>query len=118
MVKQDSSSYLDEIRKETAGSRVTVYRNREWILEAVREGSSKRLIYDKLVEKEALQITYQYFARLVNKLLAESGEKQQKSPNPTTSGKPKKQQDRTKPPEDTGPKQFKHNPIPNEDELY
>ena len=42
--------YLVQLRKEHAGGKVTVYRNRNWILQALSEGISKRAIYDALRE--------------------------------------------------------------------
>ena len=59
--------YLVELRKEHAGGKVTVYRNRDWILQALSEGFSKRAIYDALREREGLTIGYSTFAKHVQK---------------------------------------------------
>ena len=52
----DDHHYLAEIRKQSAGGKVTVYRNREWILKALDDGVTKRAIYTILHEREGLAI--------------------------------------------------------------
>jgi hypothetical protein len=112
MLESTGKTYLDEIRRQSTGGKVTVYRHREWILAALREGNQKRQIYDLLVDKEGLTISYQQFAKLTAKLMAEAGV----NPAPAPS------QPRPKPgrvePAVAPSRRFQHNPIPDEDELF
>ena len=50
--------YLVELRKEHAGGKMLYYRNRDWILQALSEGITKRAIYDAPEERRGLTIGY------------------------------------------------------------
>ena len=112
MWESSSKTYLDEIRRQSTGGKVTVYRHREWILAALREGNQKRQIYDLLVDKEGLTISYQQFAKLTAKLMAESAPKSVPAPS-----QPRPTPSRVEPAAAQS-RRFQHNPIPNEDELF
>ena len=118
----DDHHYLAEIRKQSAGGKVTVYRNREWILKALDDGVTKRAIYTILHEREGLAIGYATFAKHVQKLVAiRAG---QSTPATAAAANPPKprsgETERSKSPsqaEVTEIKRYVHNPIPNLDEL-
>ena len=65
----ETINYLAEIRKQSAGGKVTVYRNREWILKALEDGVTKRAIYD-LARARRPRHGYATFAKHVQKLVA------------------------------------------------
>jgi len=118
----DDHHYLAEIRKQSAGGKVTVYRNREWILKALDDGVTKRAIFTILHEREGLAIGYATFAKHVQKLVAiHAGQSTPATATASNPPKPKsKDADRTKAHakgEVTEIKRYVHNPIPNLDEL-
>jgi hypothetical protein len=118
----DNHRYLEEMRRQQAGGKVTVYRNRAWILEALDEGITKRAIYAKLVESEGLIIGYQAFAKHTQKLLAiRDGKKPTKrDPGPPNQSAAKADKSRNKNKQNTSVteiKRYVHNPVPNLDEL-
>ena len=118
----DDHHYLAEIRKQSAGGKVTVYRNREWILKALDDGVTKRAIFTILHEREGLAIGYATFAKHVQKLVAIRAA--QSTPATPTAANPLKPKsgdaDRSKAHakgEVTEIKRYVHNPIPNLDDL-
>ena len=118
----DNHRYLEEIRRQQAGGKVTVYRNRDWILAALDEGITKRAIYAKLVESEGLTIGYQAFARHTQKLLAIRDGKKPNARRHNPSDQSTDTADRSSLKDNqtagmTEIKRYVHNPVPNLDEL-